>query len=79
MASGKLTPRTIFLNFFIGQAVVVRRDLGFVVLHYLFMGLLAQDFVEDRRLRFSTAATRLEFEINEALRRERKRTPLLAR
>lgn len=78
MATGKLTPGAIFFNFFVGQAVIVRCDLGLVVFQGLFTGFVAQNFVQDRRLGTHAAAFRFLFKISEALRRECKRASLLA-
>jgi hypothetical protein len=63
MASGKLTPQSVFFNFGVAQAIVVSSDLSVESGSLSFQVLLPEQFVQNRRLRIGTPPPRLLFQI----------------
>jgi hypothetical protein len=78
MASGKFSPRSVFLDFSVSQSVVVGGNLSFEGRPLLFQLLLAEQFVQNRRLRVGTPSMGLLVKVCQVFRRKGECTPLLA-
>jgi hypothetical protein len=78
MASGKFSPRSVFLDFGVSQSVVVGRNLSFESRSLLFQFLVAEQFVQNRRLRVGTPSAGLLVKVSQVFRRKGECTALLA-
>jgi len=69
MASGELSPGSLFFNLFLAQAVVVSLDLFLIFGEFLVPHFFQQQLVEKRRLRSQFPLTRLLFDERKILGR----------
>jgi hypothetical protein len=77
MASGKLSPQSVFFDFGFAQAVVVGADIRFQSCHLSLSLFLLKKFIQNRRLGIGAPPPRFLLQIGETSRRKRKRAPLL--
>jgi hypothetical protein len=77
MASGKLSPQSVFFDLGFAQAVVVGGDIRFQSCHLSLSLSLLKKFIQNRRLRMRAPPPRFLLKVRQTRRGKRKRAPLL--